>query len=361
LIWSFYPPVAALIPVQLQSRWTWFRPTDPSLRARASAVFLKAAKARGYESEDQWLDELRHADFVRFQISGQETEQLPDGTLRENESGVLDDAVKHSITLCHKLEAEDVPKPIIGRLPREAIARMEADIAMFMADFVPKWELEAPTLENRPDTRMRKAELLRELVVHHFETAARECMALFASVTEFETELRVGIARFVHCSVSKYRWLGDTMRTELDMGFTFFMMRANPTRIPETHQRTKWRVGVIIGEALSDTSHKLIAEATARAAYGLRDMKPNGATEPKPDKSNGTDALPTVNAVDTIVDRRSAVSLAQLRQAFVTPILTEKGWSILDWATNSRVDFHTYCLSHLSHLLPRETLAHSCL
>jgi hypothetical protein len=257
------------IPVQLQSQWTWFHPTDPGLCARASAIFLKAAKARGYENEDQWLDELRHADFVRFQISGESREKLPDGSFQESVSGVLKDAVEHSITLCQKLEAGGAPKPLIGRLPREALTRMEAVTAAFMADYLPKLEREVPTLENRPDRRVREAELLRELVVHHFEAAARECMALCASVGEFDAELRAGIARFVHFSVGQYRRLGDAMRNELDTGFTFFVMRANPwAGIPETDRASKWHVGAITGEALSHMSLKLIADATARAASG---------------------------------------------------------------------------------------------
>lgn len=105
LIWSSRPPVAMFIPVQLQSQWTWFHPFDSGLRARASAIFLKAAKARGYDTEDQWLDELRHADFVRFRLSGSGRERLPDGTFVEHEDGVLKDSIKHSITQCHQLEA----------------------------------------------------------------------------------------------------------------------------------------------------------------------------------------------------------------------------------------------------------------
>jgi DNA-binding Xre family transcriptional regulator len=56
------------------------------------------------------------------------------------------------------------------------------------------------------------------------------------------------------------------MRNELDAGFTFFTMRANPwAGIPEGERDSKWHIGAIIGEALSHTSLRLIAEATARA------------------------------------------------------------------------------------------------
>jgi hypothetical protein len=277
------------LPIQLPSQWTWFRPKNASLRTRASAIFLKAAKARGYDSEDQWFDELRYADFVGFRIVTHGPEKLPDGTFVDIESGVLKDAVNDSITLCHQLEAGNAPKPIIGRLPSEAIARMEAATAVFMADFVPRLEREVPTLEDKPDRRVRDANLLRELVIHHFETAARECLVLFVSVGEFETELWAGIARFVHFSVGQYQWLGDAMRRELDAGFAFFVMRAKPwAGIPEADRASKWHVGAITGEALSHTALRLIAEATARApqsdfpkanqAGATENQAPNGST-----------------------------------------------------------------------------------
>ena len=280
LIWTSRPPVAMFLPIQLPSQWTWFHPTDTGLRTRASAIFLKAAKARGYDTEDQWLDELRYADFVQFQLCGSGFDRLPDGTVVEHESGVLKDAIKHSITLCHQLEAGSAPKPIIGRLPTEAIARLDAATAVFIAEYFPRLEREVPKLEHEPDRRVREARLLRELAIHHFETAARECMTLCASVAEFEAELRADIAWFVQFRVSQYQWLGDAMRSELNAGFTFFIMRANPwAGIPEGERDSRWHVGAIIGEALSHTSLKLIAEAAAHAAkegFGTsKDVAPN--------------------------------------------------------------------------------------
>jgi hypothetical protein len=53
LTWSSRPPVSNAI--QLSRQWAWFYPDDESLRARASAIFLKAAKARGYNCQDEWL------------------------------------------------------------------------------------------------------------------------------------------------------------------------------------------------------------------------------------------------------------------------------------------------------------------
>ena len=269
LSWTSRPPMAFLLRIQLQSQWIWLHPEDASLRARASAIFLKAAKTRGYDSEDQWLDELRHADFVRFRISGAAREKLPDGTLQERESGVLEDAVKHSITLCHQLEAGDVPKPMALRLSSDTIARMDAATGAFLTTFLPKLEREEPKLVDGPARRIRDAELLRELVIHHFEAAARECMHVCASMVEFEAELRAGVARFVHFNVGQYRWLGDAMRSELDVGFAFFTTKANPwAGIAEAQKYAKWHVGAITGEALADTALKLRAQALKVAAEG---------------------------------------------------------------------------------------------
>jgi hypothetical protein len=75
----------------------------------------------------------------------------------------------------------------------------------------------------------------------------------------------------------------------------------------------------------------------------LPGRKPNGAAEPKSDESNGKDAGPTVSGDGKAdgMDRRSTMSPAEIRQAFVRPILTDKGWSIHDWADKANVDFHT--------------------
>jgi hypothetical protein len=315
LIWSSRRPVMFFLPIQLPSQWTWFHPTDASLRTRASAIFLKAAKARGYNSEDQWLDELRYADFVRFQNSGYDIQKLPDGTIEECESGVLDDAINHSITLCYQLEAGSAPKPIVGRLPREAIARLEAATAAFMAEYLPKLEPEGPKLEHEQDTRVREAKLLRELVINHFETAARECMTLCASVAEFEAELRAGIAQFVQFRVGQYRLLGDTMRSELNAGFAFFVMRADPwVGIPEGERDSRWHVGAIIGETLSDSSLRLIAEATARAEEGgFGEPERTGAAESGGDELPGTDGSATKRLRATV----SSTAAARKMEAYM--------------------------------------------
>jgi hypothetical protein len=326
-IWTSRVLSAQLAPIQVQDDWTWDQPQDASLQARAKAVLLQAAKARGYENEDQWLDELRYADFVEFEFIGRGTERLPDGMYTKSTSWVLKDAIKHSITLCHQLETGDVPKPIIGRLPREAIAKIEAATAAFITDFEPKVEREVPSLKDKPDRHVCEAKLFREMVVHYFATAARECMSLFASVDEFEAELRVGIARFVHFGVSQYEWLGP-MQRELDAGFTLFVKRADPwAGIAEADRESKWHAGVIVGEALSHTSRELIDEAKARLPDTLHDM--NGATEPKPDQSTRADSGPVVVASGTAgADRR----------AVLEPILRDKGYSRSRWAYVAGVD-----------------------
>jgi hypothetical protein len=93
---------------RLQSQWTWWRFPDESLRARLRAIALKGAKALGDESEDGWFDRLREADFVRFNPVGHSLEKQPDGSMLEPNDGSIDDVVKHSITLCHLLEADCV-------------------------------------------------------------------------------------------------------------------------------------------------------------------------------------------------------------------------------------------------------------
>ena len=260
LIWSSCPPVWLAAPVQLPSQWTWFHPTDRNLRARASAMFLKAAKARGYDSEDQWLDELRYAEFVTFQLSASSRDKLADGTFIESESGILKDAVAHSITLCHQLEAGCAPKPVVGILAKAAIGRIEQAGGAFLVDVLKKLER-----DGIGDSPRAAAELLCDFVIQQFTEVARECMAVCAS-DEFAPLLRASIARFVKIEVAQQRWLSDSMRQELNVGFTFFVVGANPwAGIPETERASRWHVGAITGEALSQAAAKLLVEATAQA------------------------------------------------------------------------------------------------
>lgn len=54
------------------------------------------------------------------------------------------------------------------------------------------------------------------------------------------------------------------------------------------------------------------------------------------------DSFPTTEAVKPIAAEQSANGGGDgARAAVIAPILKKKGWSILDWAKNSAVDFHT--------------------
>ena len=302
LIWTSQPPVSMLEEL-LPSQWTWFRVPDESLRARLSSIALKGARAFGSDSEDEWFEALRKADFVEFELTGSGRWNKPDGTVYQWESGKIDDVVKHSITLCYVLEtrAEEVKQPertaqdrtdaaeintdsiltdsssaadqlvdeesilkatIIRRLSAEGLVRLEAGMAAFLADYEPKLERQA----NKRGP-VHDAELLRELVVHQFNLVARECMAVCASVEEFESDLGWDITRFVRYVLRQYQWLAGAMREELERGFTFFLQGTNPwAEIPAKDRASVWHVGAITGEALTHAAVKLRAEALSRAA-----------------------------------------------------------------------------------------------
>jgi hypothetical protein len=187
--------------------------------------------------------------------------------------------------------AEAVPS-IIGKLPKDTLVRMEAATAAFIAEYVPKLEREA-----NKRGQLHDVELLRELVIHQFNLVARECMAVCASVEEFEAELHSDIARFVRYGLSQYRWLADPMLNELDTGFTFFVMRVNPwAEIPAEDRASAWHVGATIGEALSHAALKLRAEAWTRAAAGgFPKPAQAGTAEPSGEESSRTDAGPVVS------------------------------------------------------------------
>jgi hypothetical protein len=105
LIWSSHLPLNHK-GERLQSQWSWWRFPDESQRARLRAIALRGARALGHDSEEAWFDKLREADFVTFKLSGQCLEKQPDGSMLEPSDGPLDDVLKHSITLCHILEAD---------------------------------------------------------------------------------------------------------------------------------------------------------------------------------------------------------------------------------------------------------------
>src|SRR6476469_6437207 len=105
LIWDSSPPTS-LDGEPLESQWSWYRFPDESLRARLSAIALRAARALGYDSEVAWYDLLRTAGFVQFKLSGHTRQRRPDGVIVDSDSGEINDVVKESITLCYELEGE---------------------------------------------------------------------------------------------------------------------------------------------------------------------------------------------------------------------------------------------------------------
>ncbi len=226
------------------------------------------------------------------------------------------------------LEAGETSKgTIIAKLPTEALVRMEADTAAFLADYLPKLEREA----NRSGP-IHDAELLRELVIHQFNLVARECMAVCGSVEEFEAELHSDVARFVRYGLSQYRWLADPMRKELEAGFVLFVMRANPwAEIPEKDRASVWHVGAITGEALTHAALKLRAEAWTRAAGGGFPK----ANKPEESESSGaestrTEAGPGVNgAHGNETDQRAAIDAFISKLADAGRKITRKNiWTV---------------------------------
>lgn len=123
---------------------------------------------------------------------------------------------------------------VIRKLAPEAFVRLEAAKSAFLAEFVPRVEREGDR-----QGLVHDAELLRELVINHFETVARECMTVCESPEEFEAALHGDIARLVHFVISDYSWIADGMQLELDQGFTFFVLGINPWAIiPEEKSDT---------------------------------------------------------------------------------------------------------------------------
>lgn len=309
LIWISHELVSA---TRVQSEWQWFRPTDTSLCARASAIFLKAAKARGYDNDAKWLDELRYSDFVQFEITEYGILNLPDGTYVDRASGTLNDAVYHSITLCHRLEAGGAPKPLVMRLPNEAMARIEEATTASLANVIPKLEVEA-----NERARIHQTEVLRDFVIHQFNTVARECMKLGVSVDEFETELRGSIARFVQSAINQCRSFGS-VRQEVNAGFASFVTGANPwSGIRRLDKSSTAHIGAIIREALFHSVSNLSAEASAHpAAGGFSKHDRSGGNEPSGNRSTRTEAPLAARTNDT--------SIKRLRQTVFSPVAARK-------------------------------------
>lgn len=203
--------------------------------------------------------------------------------------------------------AEPNAGSVVARLSKNALARMDAETASFMAAYIPKLEREA----NKAPAR--DVELLQELVAHFYNLVARECLLACTSAEEFEALLRSDIARFVHYRLGLYPWLADRMREELDAGFTFFIIRVNPwTQIAE-EERGKWHVGAATGETLSHAALKWQAEALKRAAAGglPQSESPDEAAQP----SEGVEELNAAPATSTTGGGQEATVASKRRLA----------------------------------------------
>ena len=215
-------------------------------------------------------------------------------------------------------------QPLVGRLSRETLTRLDAERAAFMADYIPRVEREA-NMDPRKD-----AELFRDLALHYFNQTAREILNVCRSVKEYEEALMNEIPRFVLNTLSHYPFLAQPLQEEMSAGFAFYCLRVNPwTEIPEEHWDKVWHVGAITGQALSHAALKWRAEALRRAASDeLVNAELPCEMEPQPAPPRDSLAADATKAG------------AGGRAAFAMSIL-KKGWSILDWANEARVDYHT--------------------
>lgn len=229
----------------------------------------------------------------------------------------------------HAEKTEGARPSLISRLPKKALMRMEAETARFIADYIPKLERGAGK------GRLQEVELLREIVTHHYNLVARECMAVSDSVEEFESALHGEIAQFVHYGLGEYRWLADPMREELDQGFAFFIKQVNPwAQIPEEDHGKAWHVGAITGQALAHAALKLRAEAWKLAAdRGFPESRGAGDFAVR---ETGAAAVPKMDS--SVVIGIAGDTKAGARKAFMRPILREKGMTPSRWATKAGVD-----------------------
>jgi hypothetical protein len=168
-----------------------------------------------------------------------------------------------------RLEAVGLAPGLIGKLSKEALTRMQAQTTTFLEQYLPKLQRES---NQNP---IHDAELLKELVLHHYCLLGQECMAVCGSPDEFERQLWGEIAGSVRYALSKYPWLANgAMREELDSGFWFFIMRANPwADIAESDRGSTWHVGAITGEALSDLAMKLLTEDYGGEALSIAEAE----------------------------------------------------------------------------------------
>jgi lambda repressor-like predicted transcriptional regulator len=92
------------------------------------------------------------------------------------------------------------------------------------------------------------------------------------------------------------------------------------------------------------TKHEMLAAIRAALAKRIETYVPRSPLEAAPanstvvvidDRTRSPAGLPPETALQSTARKKSA------RQAFVLPILDKKGWSLLDWAIESKVAYHT--------------------
>ncbi len=300
----------------------WFQTTCAPAIEKALAVLVKQRIAQARDVESKRL-ERAPATNLHPRANG-------NPILHEILTGATDlsPAAQKAIRLAWaQMGKPEGAASIIGKLPKDALVRMEAATAAFLAEYLPKLEREA-----NKGGPVHDAELLRELVIHQFKLVARECIAVCGSVDEFESELHSDIVRFVHYGLCQYRWLADPMRQELDTGFMLFVMRANPwAEIPENERASVWHVGAITGEALTHAALKLRAEAWKHAAAGgFTDAKQAGAAEPNGNEPTRTETGPAVNGTNgNTADQRAAIDAFISKLAEAGRKITRKNiWTV---------------------------------
>ena len=129
LVWSSTAHADQFDKTLPESHWSWLDYPDESWKARLSAIVLRGARALGFESEDDWYDELRRSEFVGFATTASSREKQSDGTFVDSGLGAIHDVVKESITLCYKLEADasSAPAPMAAS---DSKARQLTKVAM---------------------------------------------------------------------------------------------------------------------------------------------------------------------------------------------------------------------------------------
>ena len=164
-------------------------------------------------------------------------------------------------------QGTDPSLPIVGRLRKPALLRMESERAAFLAGYLPRFEYEANNSSDQDE------ELLIDLLVQESLWVGRECMAVCHSPEEFERELPGEIALFEQYCLAQYEGLPDHMWDMLRTGFYQFM-EFHPY-VYESDPPSKWKISAIT-RVLLQAFWKLRAEGRKYAAEGgfLRTVKP---------------------------------------------------------------------------------------